>query len=663
MTRRGILWISLLHDERLSNVDIWSHKETFITSSQFRAVTARNVDIRNISDESLSEGDSRKQSEDRKAVLKNGVISGSGFMNSGNVRCGSSVCRPISGVFAKNPLPNGYVHVTTLPAGASNITITELRNSINFLALKSTGGEYIINGNYTVSHSGSYDAAGSTIDYHRFDGSVKDSHHPKRSDGVTEWITSSGPLFEPIHLMVLSQQVNPGIKYEYLLPTSLASSEETSEVDYISSAEDNLPLNYKLKAANMQTNTTSTGKRRRRLSWKVIGFTPCSKSCGGGSQQPIIRCVRGDTTRVYSPKKCAHLKNPVVNESLMKCNSQPCPAFWKIGDYNKCRCGEYDEKTNQTREVKCVQELISGVVIQVNSGACIEDKPISTIPCACVKPSRPSKVETYKHNRQQTTISSRNTQNDQKTTSRNRTRAPSKSKKSGSWLVSEWSEQCSSECGAGQQFRTIFCDRSPPHTDRCDIRLTPNTYRECTSDVRCQGEWFIGPWSLCSGDCFNSSKSRTVVCIKHDGFAEESECDLKSKPATFEDCKPDEMKDCKPKWHLSEWSECNKNCGSGIQRRTIKCLELDSKDKILRDSSKCKYSERPAGMRYCNTHDCSEKTTTYDPRVDMIQNDDDPSCRDEFPNCNMVLKSKLCGYAYYNENCCQSCRMISNELF
>lgn len=59
----------------------------------------------------------------------------------------------------------------------------------------------------------------------------------------------------------------------------------------------------------------------------------------------------------------------------------------------------------------------------------------------------------------------------------------------------------------------------------------------------------------------------------------------------------------------------------------------------------------------------TEKTTTYDPRVDMIQNDDDPNCRDEFPNCNMVLKSKLCGYAYYNENCCMSCRMISNELF
>lgn len=37
----------------------------------------------------------------------------------------------------------------------------------------------------------------------------------------------------------------------------------------------------------------------------------------------------------------------------------------------------------------------------------------------------------------------------------------------------------------------------------------------------------------------------------------------------------------------------------------IECLEPDSKEKVLRKSTKCKYSERPTGMRYCNTHDCS----------------------------------------------------------
>lgn len=58
----------------------------------------------------------------------------------------------------------------------------------------------------------------------------------------------------------------------------------------------------------------------------------------------------------------------------------------------------------------------------------------------------------------------------------------------------------------------------------------------------------------------------------------------------------------------------------------------------------------------------TETTTMYDPRVEMIQNDD-PNCRDEFPNCSLVLKSKLCGYAYYNENCCQSCRLIANDFY
>lgn len=232
-------------------------------------------------------------------------------------------------------------------------------------------------------------------------------------------------------------------------------------MDYFSSGEDNLSLNYKLKAANSQNASTPNGRRKRKLTWKVIGFTPCckfmiyypwsrifrptcpeslfpyvtftAKSCGGGSQQPIIRCVRGEPTRAYSPKKCAHLKKPVVNESLMKCNSQPCPAFWKLGDYSSCRCGEFDEKSNQTREVKCVQELISGVVIQVNSGACIDERPITTLPCECVKPVKMSKNDASKHSRQSII---HDTQSDQKT--KLRTKPPPKSKKSGSWLISEW---------------------------------------------------------------------------------------------------------------------------------------------------------------------------------------------------------------------------------
>ena len=56
------------------------------------------------------------------------------------------------------------------------------------------------------------------------------------------------------------------------------------------------------------------------------------------------------------------------------------------------------------------------------------------------------------------------------------------------------SETCSSNCETGQQFRTIFCDRNAPNTERCDIRATPNIFKECTQNRSnpCYGEWFIG---------------------------------------------------------------------------------------------------------------------------------------------------------------------------
>ena len=67
-----------------------------------------------------------------KVVFKNGIILGSS-VNTGNVRCGNNICRPVSQIFGKNPLPNGYNHIATIPATASNITILELEDSINLL--------------------------------------------------------------------------------------------------------------------------------------------------------------------------------------------------------------------------------------------------------------------------------------------------------------------------------------------------------------------------------------------------------------------------------------------------------------------------------------------------------------------------------------------------
>lgn len=70
------------------------------------------------------------------AVRNSGIITGA-FMNNGAIRCGGSVCRPVNAIFTKHQLPHGYVHIATIPAGASNISVLELKNSENLLG-KST---------------------------------------------------------------------------------------------------------------------------------------------------------------------------------------------------------------------------------------------------------------------------------------------------------------------------------------------------------------------------------------------------------------------------------------------------------------------------------------------------------------------------------------------
>lgn len=60
--------------------------------------------------------------------------------------------------------------------------------------------EFIINGDNVISDSGVYKAAGTVFDYRRIDDAIETSD--ENIEGVTEWITATGPIREAIHLMV-----------------------------------------------------------------------------------------------------------------------------------------------------------------------------------------------------------------------------------------------------------------------------------------------------------------------------------------------------------------------------------------------------------------------------------------------------------------------------
>ncbi|XP_048470252.1 ADAMTS-like protein 5 isoform X1 [Rhincodon typus] len=103
---------------------------------------------------------------------------------------------PSSGYF-------GYNNVTVIPAGATNIKVTD--NSRNYLALINGKNHYVINGNWVIDWPGEYDVAGTKVLY-------------KRSASNHETIEATGPTAEDLHVMVLLQEENSGIEYEFWLP-------------------------------------------------------------------------------------------------------------------------------------------------------------------------------------------------------------------------------------------------------------------------------------------------------------------------------------------------------------------------------------------------------------------------------------------------------------
>lgn len=117
-----------------------------------------------------------------------------------------NLCRIISGIFTRSPLPYGYSLVTPVPAGVCNLTITEMKPSKNYFALRRSDGTYILNGNWDIKTAGEYEAGGTTFIY------------TPGSEEHGERLSAPGPLREPVDFMLISQSPNPGIEYEYRVP-------------------------------------------------------------------------------------------------------------------------------------------------------------------------------------------------------------------------------------------------------------------------------------------------------------------------------------------------------------------------------------------------------------------------------------------------------------
>lgn len=105
----------------------------------------------------------------------------------------------------------GYVDIGLIPEGARDISIEEVAEAGNFLALRSDNpNKYFLNGGWTIQWNGDYKAAGTIFTYER--------------TGHLENLTSPGPTTEPLWIQVRLQPKAVG--HIYFIRISMYNNKE-----------------------------------------------------------------------------------------------------------------------------------------------------------------------------------------------------------------------------------------------------------------------------------------------------------------------------------------------------------------------------------------------------------------------------------------------------
>ncbi|KAK2493900.1 hypothetical protein MC885_007368 [Smutsia gigantea] len=338
-------------------------------------------------------------------------------------------------------------------------------------------------------------------------------------------------------------------------------------------------------------------------SWEAGEWTPCSRSCGPGTQHRQVHCRQefGGGGSSVPPERCAHLPRPDITQP---CQPRLC-GYWEVqSPWSQCsvRCG----RGQRSRQVRCVG----------NNG-----DEVSEQECTSGPPRPPS--------REACDMGSCTT----------------------AWFHSDWSSKCSAECGAGTQRRSVVCLGSgeAPGAGQgeagagasgpsCAAGSRPPDMRACSAGP-CEVTWcwYTGPWAECSADCGSGTRRRDIICVSKLGtkfnVTSPSNCSHLPRPPALQPC---QGQDCHDRWFSTSWSPCSRSCQGGTQTREVQCLTANQTLSI-----RCPPHLRPSRKRPCNSQPCT-----------------DDKCKDNAPHCPLVVQARLCVYPYYTATCCRSCAHI-----
>ncbi|XP_030896700.1 ADAMTS-like protein 4 [Leptonychotes weddellii] len=603
-------------------------------------------------------------------------ILGSGRRPDGCGVCGGddSTCRLVSGNLTDRGGPLGYRKILSIPAGASQLQIAQLRPSSNYLALRGPGGQSIINGNWAVDPPGSYSASGTVFLYNR----------PSREEGKGESLSARGPTTQPVDVYVIFQEENPGIFYQYVISSLPPNLESTTAEPHLPQLQPEI-LRVEPPPASMPRPARTPGTLQRQVRipqmhapphprtplgsptgyWKRVGHSECSASCGKGVWRPIFLCISRESGEELDEHSCAMGARPPA--PLEPCHGPPCPPYWEAGEWTSCSrsCGP----GAQHRPLLCRQEFAGGGSSVPPERCGHLPRPSATQPCQlrlcghwevrspwsqcsvrCGRGQRSRQVRCVGNNGDE--VSEREcAAGPPRPSSRE---ACDMGPCTTAWFHSDWSSKCSAECGTGIQRRSVVCLGSgEAHgagqegagagtgEQSCAAGSRPPDMRACSLGP-CERTWcwYTGPWAECSSECGSGTQRRDIICVSKLGtefnVTSPSNCSHLPRPPALQPC---QGQDCQDRWFSTPWSPCSRSCQGGTQTREVQCLTANQTLSV-----RCPPHLRPSRKQPCNSQPCSQRP--------------DDQCKDSSPHCPLVVQARLCVYPYYTATCCRSCARV-----
>ncbi|XP_057647833.1 A disintegrin and metalloproteinase with thrombospondin motifs 20 [Chionomys nivalis] len=318
--------------------------------------------------------------------------------------------------------------------------------------------------------------------------------------------------------------------------------------------------------------------------WRYGSWTPCSVSCGRGSQARYVSC-RDAQDEMADESHCAHLPRPA---EVTLCFS-PC-GEWQAGNWSPCSASCGHGKT--TRRIFCMNyhqpvdesfcdpEVRPVIEQECSLAAC--PPPYNHFPSSSEQPSQfPGRNSPLIHKPEE-----------------NQNQGVHLSIRGNQWRTGPWGA-CSRSCAGGLQRRAVVCQDEDGHSaSYCDVASKPPESNHCGSGPCPQ--WNFGDWGECTQTCGGGIKSRFVICQFPNGqMAQEQNCDL-PKPPSMMQCHvhacPGDVS-----WYRGPWKSCSASCGKGIKYREVLCI-----DQLQRklEEKHCSHLQKPRTHKACRSGRC-----------------------------------------------------------